>query len=272
MKSVSRQSKSDGDLQEPTKSGRVENREIEKRESDTNPEQEFHVLIVDRDSMSSHLLATALRRQRNIRASVVESVDLLRHLGVQRVDMVILGSNVNQVSPTEFGLARAVSRARPSVLIVILLNHSTRDSVLNAFRSGARGVFPRQQPIADFLDCVEHVRKGHIWAPEHETNLFLEAIRSMPSPSPSSPSDTAPLTYRERQVVQSAARGKTNKVIASELGLSEHTVKNYLFHAFQKLGVSSRVELLLYLTMRGHALGSGGPDDLDANRNDNAEC
>jgi predicted transcriptional regulator len=50
---------------------------------------------------------------------------------------------------------------------------------------------------------------------------------------------------------QAAARGKTNKVIASELGLSEHTVKNYLFRAFDKLGVSNRVELLFYLTSRG---------------------
>ena len=68
------------------------------------------------------------------------------------------------------------------------------------------------------------------------------------------------MTYREQQVVQAAARGKTNKVIASELGLSEHTVKNYLFRAFDKLGVSNRVELLFYLTMRGHTPGSGGPD------------
>jgi DNA-binding NarL/FixJ family response regulator len=55
--------------------------------------------------------------------------------------------------------------------------------------------------------------------------------------------------------VQCAATGQTNKAIASELGLSEHTVKNYLFRAFEKLGVSSRVELLFYLTVRGHSFG-----------------
>ena len=60
------------------------------------------------------------------------------------------------------------------------------------------------------------------------------------------------LTMRELQVVKCAARGKTNKVIACELGLSEHTVKNYLFRAFEKLEVSNRVELLFYLTQRGH--------------------
>jgi two-component system, NarL family, nitrate/nitrite response regulator NarL len=83
---------------------------------------------------------------------------------------------------------------------------------------------PRQQPIAKLLECVKHVRNGYIWAAEQETTFLLDAIRSLPSPS----DDSLPLTYREQQVVQAAARGKTNKVIAGDLGLSEHTVKNYL--------------------------------------------
>jgi DNA-binding NarL/FixJ family response regulator len=77
-----------------------------------------------------------------------------------------------------------------------------------------------------------------------------------------------PLSYREKQVVQSAARGKTNKVIAGELGLSEHTVKNYLFHAFEKLGVSSRTELLFHLTLRGQTLGSTWPEERKADPKD----
>jgi two-component system, NarL family, nitrate/nitrite response regulator NarL len=52
------------------------------------------------------------------------------------------------------------------------------------------------------------------------------------------------------QVVRAAASGKTNKAIARDLRLSEHTVKNYLFRAFEKLGVSNRVELLFYLSTR----------------------
>ena len=73
--------------------------------------------------------------------------------------------------------------------------------------------------------------------------------------------ESSPLTLRELEVVKCAARGKTNKVIASELSLSEHTVKNYLFRAFEKLGVSNRVELLFYLTSRGHTFGAVRADD-----------
>ena len=268
MKSISQQSPRSDDLQGQGTSGRVESPENKRKKSETDVAPEFRALIVDRDSMSSHLLATALCQVRNIRASAVQSTDLLRHLDVERADMVIIGAEVNQRSPNEFDLTQTVSRAHPSVLIVMLLNHSTRDSVLNAFRSGVRGVFPRQRPIADLLDCVERVRNGYIWAAEQETTLLLDAIRSFPAPNLSPSTGSLPLTYRQKQVVQSAARGKTNKVIAGELGLSEHTVKNYLFRAFEKLGVSSRTELLFYLTLRGQTFGSTRPAERKADPKD----
>jgi DNA-binding CsgD family transcriptional regulator len=54
------------------------------------------------------------------------------------------------------------------------------------------------------------------------------------------------LTKREEDVVRLLVEGMQNREIARELNLSEHTIKNYLFHIFDKLGVSSRVELILY--------------------------
>ena len=59
------------------------------------------------------------------------------------------------------------------------------------------------------------------------------------------------LTYREEQVVALVADGLTNRDVASELGLSEHTVKKYLFRIFDKLGISNRVELVLYAVHHG---------------------
>jgi DNA-binding NarL/FixJ family response regulator len=59
------------------------------------------------------------------------------------------------------------------------------------------------------------------------------------------------LTPREEQVVALVAEGLGNRLIARELSLSEHTVKKYLFHIFEKLGVSSRVELVLYAVNNG---------------------
>jgi len=59
------------------------------------------------------------------------------------------------------------------------------------------------------------------------------------------------LTVRQEQVVALVAEGLSNREIARELKLSEHTVKKYLFRIFEKLGISSRVELVLYAVAHG---------------------
>jgi DNA-binding NarL/FixJ family response regulator len=132
----------------------------------------------------------------------------------------------------------------------MLLNVSNQESVIKAFRSGARGVFSRLQSMPEFFDCIEHVRKGYIWAGRQETSSLMDAFKSIPAFNLVSAREAQSLTARELQVVHCAAKGKTNRAIASELSLSEHTVKNYLFRAFEKLGVSSRVELLFYLALQ----------------------
>lgn len=219
------------------------------------------VLIVDRDSMSGDLLAMALTRACDCEAIVVDSVRLLHELSTTKTDIVVIGSDLNSIPGAGFDLAHKASRAHENVSVVMLLNHTTQESVVTAFRSGARAVFSRQQPMADFVDCIDHVKRGFIWAGRHETDSLLEAFKSIPAPNVATNGDSPTLTARELQVVQHAAKGKTNRAIANDLSLSEHTVKNYLFRAFEKLGVSNRVELLFYLTIRGHSFGPADTDD-----------
>jgi DNA-binding NarL/FixJ family response regulator len=215
-------------------------------------EPEFRAAIVGKDTMSSGLLADALMRDLKCEAIGTRPSDLLQELSVSNVDLVIISADINSGVGTGFELAKAVSCAYPRTPIVIIIDEATKEATINAFRFGARGVFNRQMSMGQFSDCVEHVRNGSIWAGPEETAFFLQAFKSIPAPSTPTECNSLTLTARELQVVRSAASGKTNKAIASELTLSEHTVKNYLFRAFEKLGVSSRVELLFYLTMRGH--------------------
>lgn len=221
-----------------------------------SPKQMTRVLIADRDSLSSALLANALGNDRSFEAAAVQSGDLLQTLATGDVDLVVIASEFQGSAKSGFDLAHIVGRDYPNVSIVILLNHSNHDAVLSAFRAGARGVFCRDQPASEFLDCVESVVKGLIWAGRQETDFLLEAFRNIPALNVTLEDDSLTLTVRELHVVKCAAQGKTNKAIACQLGLSEHTVKNYLFRAFEKLGVSSRVELLFYLTQRGHRFGA----------------
>lgn len=212
----------------------------------------FRALIVDRDPMSSGLLADMLIRDLKCEAVASQASELLRNLGAKSAQVVAISVDLNGKAGAGFELAGAVSAAHPEVSIVMLLHQPSRESVITAFRSGARGVFNRAEPVSRFLECIEHVRKGCIWAAGEESGYLLQALKDMPVPGAFIGDNFCNLTTREMQVVRCAANGKTNKTIASELGLSEHTVKNYLFKAFDKLGVSSRVELLFFFTVGGH--------------------
>lgn len=218
-------------------------------------ETAFKVFVVGRDSLASASLAETLIHSLGWNAVAAQSADLLRALEATESSLVIISSELNPKAGTGFDLATRVSCAHPNASIVILLDSPSREAVLKAFHSGARGVFYRQEPITEFIDCVEHVRRGSIWAGKEVSDIFLETFRSLPAPGMPLNGGSKSLTKRELQVVQCAARGKSNRTIASELFLSEHTVKNYLFRAFEKLGVSSRVELLFHLTLQGQSPG-----------------
>jgi two-component system, NarL family, nitrate/nitrite response regulator NarL len=213
-----------------------------------NADPAFRIVVMDRDPMSSILLADTLRRDRRYETSTLFPSDILPALDARRTNLLVLSADLHAGPGRGFELAHAAHRRHPELLILMLLDHPNRESVIRAFRSGARGIVSRRQTPSEFLECIEHLIQGKIWAGKVETNYLLEALEMIPAPTMEGFGNSMPLTGRELQVVQYAAQGKTNKAIASELGLSEHTIKNYLFHAFEKLGVSSRVELLFYLT------------------------
>ncbi len=212
----------------------------------------YKAFIVDRDSMGSDLLASALESNGKWSAKAIEPSGLLSTSAAEDADLIVIGADLSSEAENGFSLAQSVSLVYAELPIVILLSKSTPEAVARAFRSGARGVFSRQQPVPEFLDCVEHVRKGFIWAGREETGSLLKVFRGTSAPVPTLAFHSPLLSTRELQVVQHASTGKTNKEIARELGLSEHTVKNYLFRAFEKLGVKNRVELLFNLTVREH--------------------
>ena len=119
-----------------------------------------------------------------------------------------------------------------------------------AFRCGAKGVFSRSEPPGEFRACIERVGSGEIWAGRKEAEFLLAAMRNSPSCDGIDDDKVSALSKRELEVAECAAQGQSNKQIADQLDLSEHTVKNYLFRIFGKMGVSNRFELFSCFTTR----------------------
>jgi DNA-binding CsgD family transcriptional regulator len=165
---------------------------------------------------------------------------------------------------------RELRTALPEARAVLLMGSAKREAVVEAFRAGARGIFSKDQSVETLSKCVRNVHEGQIWASNEQMAFAVEALAASPNVRAISANGLDLLSKREMDVVRCLADGLTNREIAERLGLSQHTIKNYLFRVFDKLGVSSRMELL-FLTLSQPQPAT--PSRLDATRhNGNAHA
>jgi two-component system, NarL family, nitrate/nitrite response regulator NarL len=211
-------------------------------------ERTVSVLIADRDQMSSELLATALKRFRQIHVigSSADSSGLSAAITRRQPEILVISSDFEGSRDCGFKIMRELRESAPAIRLVALLESSTRENVVEAFWSGAQGVFIRSNSVRTLGKCICCVHKGEIWASSEELRHVLESLTRSSLPRLVNTAATNSLTPREQEVLRCLSEGLSNREIAERLGISQHTVKNYLFHIFDKLGVSSRVEALLH--------------------------
>jgi len=230
-------------------------------QSSHNPasKRAIRVLIADRSRMSNQLLAESLGRDPRFQVvALATPLDILSIVTTLQPHLALISTDFDCAAKKGLQLTRTLTGRYPSLRIVILLEVSTPKSVMGAFRCGATGVFCRTESLSELPNCLERVSRGEIWASQAHSEFLLEALRSTPSYEGIEAGKIELLSRREVEVAEHAAQGESNKQIADRLGLSEHTVKNYLFHVFEKLGVSNRMELLLLFRNSGQAASPGG--------------
>jgi len=217
-------------------------------QADVDKREPFAVLVADRSRMASRLLADMLGRkpQFNVVAAVVPA-EVLAAVSDLRPEIVVLSADVDRNPARGIEIARALHANSPAVRTIILTDSCDRDSVVAAFRAGARGIFCRSEHLADFCKCVECVHDGQVWADHRQVQFLIDALIATAPSRILDARGNELLSGRELEVVQLAVKGCTNREIADKMKLSEHTVKNYMFRTFDKLGVSNRVEMLFYV-------------------------
>jgi two-component system, NarL family, nitrate/nitrite response regulator NarL len=214
---------------------------------DQSPEnQSIRVLVADNTRIHTQLLADALRRDRRLEVigAASHSRDLIEAATTHKIQVVVLSSNLDEEPQRGLEVLRELRVSRPEIHAIVLLESSKREIVVEAFRAGARGVFSRHESLETLSKCVHQVHAGQIWANDQQMVFAIEALAASPTVRAVGANGLSLLSKREVEVVQCLAEGLTNREIAARLGLSQHTIKNYLFRVFDKLGVSSRLELL----------------------------
>lgn len=221
------------------------------------PKTAIRVMLVDDHEMMLWGLGKLIEGERP-RMEVVgtaksgrEALAKVEHL---RPDVVLLDLDLDGKSALDLLpdlLSNAVSR-------VLILTGSRESATLDmAIVRGARGVLHKDAAVNLVLKAIEKIDAGELWL-ERETlgrvfGGFMDSTSARkPKPDPEE-EKIARLTSRERNVIRTVVdgNGTLNRTLASQLFISEHTMRNHLTSIYQKLGLSNRLELYVYALRHG---------------------
>ena len=204
------------------------------------------VLVGENTRMHSQLLADAISHDDGLRivGAVSTPAEFMAIAARRKPDVAVLSAYLGEDPACGLGTLRQFHAQYPHIPVVVLLDSSRRELVLEAFRCGARGIFSKNESLEQLRKCVQSVHMGQVWANSSEVRFALDALSSAPTIRAIDARGLEILSARELEVVQHLADGMTNRAIGERMGLSPHTIKNYVLRIFEKLGVSNRVELL----------------------------
>lgn len=212
-------------------------------------EDRISVLVVMADNMTCELLRNAFARGRkgfSVQTMTGSSQKIISELALHKPDVALISEELQDGPQAGVKVLQRLQNSQHTPAIM-LLQSSNPEGVLNAFRGRARGIFYRAHSLKSLSKCIRAVHKGQIWAGnEGIEHLIINAL-TQPKPLQLNNSEGTPLlTRREEIVVHLVADGLKNREIALKMHVKEHSIRNYIHRFFDKLGVSSRVELVLY--------------------------
>ena len=214
----------------------------------------IRVLIADDSPLGCQLLKNAFKRSRrqfDVVASAVSSHEVMQHISRERLDVALISADLQDGPLSGLQALRQIHASASGMSVIVLFDKWQDDLILHAFRSGARGVFCRSEKKLDLLcKCILAVHEGQVWANSQQLQLLLQTLINVKAIHSSDMKGMNLLSKREAQVVGLVAEGLPNKEISLKLGISEHTISNYLLRVYNKLGISTRVELVLYVMNR----------------------
>ena len=165
--------------------------------------------------------------------------DLLTPHVASAIDVMLVA--IDDDAPLRTALA-SLDEHVPLPPVVVLWNPRRADAVHALLRLGVRALLPRNAGPRELIAALESANAGLVsLAPEILGALVSPNVRQQVRTSVPGPA-TVPLSPREREILGLVAEGLGNKIVASRLGISEHTVKTHIASIFEKLGAETRAE------------------------------
>src|SRR5579864_352868 len=197
------------------------------------------VLLVDDHALLRTGVANIINQEPDLRVIAeagngVEAIDAYeRH----HPDVTLLDLRMPVMEGVE--VVRRIRELDPDARLIILTTYDTDDEISRALKAGAKAYVLKDISAEALVGCIREVLNGKTYLAPAAAAKLAEGVTRVQ------------LTPREMAALRLMADGKANKEIASELNISERTVKTHLGHLFEKLGVTSRTEAIKVATRRG---------------------
>ncbi len=208
------------------------------------------VLIADDHPLIRSGLRALLSRESEFEvvgeaADGYQALELVEQL---KPDVVMLDVSMPRLNGID--VAQKITEKTPSTRIIIVSIHSDEGYVLRALKAGAKGYLLKASPEGDILNAVRAVAAGQAYlSPEISRLLVEEYVREMRFRGVEDSYDL--LSIREKEILQLLASGATNRQVAEMIHVSVATVETHRTNVFQKLGIHSLPELILYAVRKG---------------------
>jgi len=161
------------------------------------------------------------------------------------LDMVLLGI---QDPLTSFDLLAKLKAERPSLKLIVMGSNKDDETIINAIAAGAKGYLEETATPEQVMQAMDVVQSGSIWAPRRVLSLFVD--RMLQDSSTPVRRHNLKFTSREREVLQLLVAARSNREIATSLGIEERTVKAYVTRLMRKVGVENRIALSIHAASR----------------------
>jgi len=166
--------------------------------------------------------------------------------------------DVNLPSMNGLQVTRELTVSRSDIAVIILTAYHDDEQMLHAIRSGASAYFPKDVDPQELVRAVHQVSQGNyvlndsILGKPQVASWLLNQFEQMPTAGGENPEFAfQPLSTREMEILTCITRGKSNKEIAQQLGISRQTVKNHMTSILRKLAVNDRTQAAVYALRRG---------------------
>jgi two-component system nitrate/nitrite response regulator NarL len=207
----------------------------------------IRILIADdhpifRDGLR-RLLET--RAEFQVVGEAADGAEALRLAGTLEPDILLLDVAMPRV--TGLAALERLATEHPTVQIVLLTALIERADLVTALQRGVRGVVLKEVATELLFQAIRAVMAGEYWVDRQSMGDLVQALRdSAVTPDKPARRNAFGLTRREIDVIGAVVAGLSNRDIAQRFSISEETVKHHLSNVFDKVGVSTRLELALF--------------------------